>query len=147
MKLSTKTRYATRAMLDLALSYESGPLTAKEIANNQQVSAKYLESLLAVLRSAGFVRSVRGAKGGHMLAKPPDQITLRQIFEILEGNEGLVHCTTKSETCERANICVTQEVWVQMYAACIHVLESMTLADLARRAKEKGDSLAVMYYI
>ena len=147
MKLGTKTRYGTRAMLALALRYESGPLSAKEIAEKQELSPKYVESLLTLLRSAGLVRSIRGAKGGHMLARPPEQITLREIFEVLEGREGFVHCTSKPETCERASICVTQEVWAQMYAACMHVLESMTLEDLQRRAKEKGSSLEAMYYI
>lgn len=146
MKLSTKTRYGTRAMLDLALWYESGPVSAKKIARRQEVSAKYLESVLAMLRSAGLVRSVRGARGGHLLARPPHSITLREIFEVLEGREGFVHCTTDPQVCDRAKTCVTQEVWARIYAECMETLESTTLEDLVRRAKEKG-SLAAMYYI
>ena len=146
MKLSTKTRYGTRAMLDLALRYESGPVSAKEIARRQEVSTKYLESVLAMLRSAGLVRSVRGAKGGHMLTRPPHQITLREIFQVLEGCEGFVPCTTDPQVCDRAKTCVTQEVWARIYAECMETLESTTLEDLARRAREKG-SLAAMYHI
>jgi len=146
MKLSTKTRYGTRAMLDLAFRYESGPVSAKKIARRQEISTKYLESLLAMLRSAGLVRSIRGAKGGHMLTRHPHHITLREIFEVLEGREGFVHCTTDPQVCDRAKTCVTQEVWARIYAACMEILESTTLEDLADRAKKKGPS-AHMYYI
>jgi len=146
MQLSTRTRYGTRAMLDLAVRYESGPVSAKKIARRQEVSTKYLESLLAMLRSAGLVRSVRGAKGGHMLTRHPHHITLREIFEVLEGREGFVPCTTDPQVCDRAKTCVTQEVWARIYAECMETLESTTLEDLVRRAKEKG-SLAAMYYI
>lgn len=146
MKLSSRTRYGTRAMLDLALRYEAGPVSAKEIARRQEVSTKYLESLLAMLRSAGLIRSVRGAKGGHMLARRPDRITLREIFDVLEGCDGFVQCTTDPHVCERAKTCVTQEVWARMYAACMEILEATTLEDLARRARDKTPS-ADMYYI
>lgn len=146
MKLSTKARYGTRAMLDLALRYEAGPVSAKEIAESQGVSRKYLESLLTALRNLGLIKSVRGAKGGHVLARPPDQITLREIFDVLEGHGGFVHCTADPQVCERAKTCVTQEVWARMYAACMQTLESTTLQDLADRAKNRGPS-ADMYYI
>jgi len=146
MKLSTRTRYGTRAMVDLALGYETRPVSAKDIAQNQGVSRKYLESLLAALRNVGLIRSVRGAKGGHMLARRPGQITLREIFDALEGCDGFVQCTTHPQVCERAKTCVTQEVWAQMYAACMEILEATTLEDLARRAREKTPS-ADMYYI
>jgi len=147
MKLSTKMRYGTRAMLELALSYKRGPINLREIAGRQQISHKYLESLIAMLRAGGLVRSVRGASGGHVLARSPDQITLREVFELLEGSEGLVHCTTNPESCEMAGLCVTQEVWAQMHGACMGVLESFTLEALAHRAEEIERSQAVMYYI
>jgi Rrf2 family cysteine metabolism transcriptional repressor len=139
MKLGTKTRYSTRAMLDLALNYENGNgvVPAGEISTRQQVSPKYLEHLLASLRSAGLVRSVRGAKGGHTLTKPPDEINLREIYHVFEGVEGFVECTASPELCDRVDSCVTREVWAQMYDACMEMLESTTLEDLAHRAKEK----------
>jgi Rrf2 family protein len=139
MKLGTKTRYSARAMVDLALNYEdgNGVTTVKEISARQQVSPKYLEHLLASLRSAGLVRSVRGAKGGHTLARPPDEINLREIYHVFEGTEGFVECTTSPEICDRTDGCVTREVWAQMYEACMEILESTTLEGLARRAKEK----------
>jgi Rrf2 family protein len=139
MKLGTKTRYSARAMVDLALNYEdgNGVVPVKEISTRQQVSQKYLEHLLASLRWAGLVRSVRGANGGHTLTRPPDEINLREIYHVFEGEEGFVECTTSPELCDRTDGCVTREVWTQMYDACMEILESTTLEDLARRAGEK----------
>ena len=139
MKLGTRTRYSARAMVDLALNYENGNgvVTVKEIAARQQVSPKYLEHLLASLRAAGLVRSVRGAKGGHTLTRPPAQINLREIYHVFEGTDGFVECTTSPDICDRPDGCVTQEIWAQMYDACMEILESTTLEDLARRAREK----------
>jgi len=116
MKLNTKMRYGTRAMLDLALSLENGNtvVSVREIAARQQISSKYLEQLLASLRSAGLVRSVRGAHGGHTLTRPPDQINLWEIYTIFEGVGGLVECTTSPEICDRTDECVTQEIWAQI---------------------------------
>ena len=112
-------------------------VAVKEISSRQQVSLKYLEHLLASLRAAGLVRSVRGAKGGHALARPPAEINLREIYHVFEGKEGFVECTTSPEFCEREDGCVTREVWAQMYDGCMEILESTTLEDLARRARDK----------
>jgi Rrf2 family cysteine metabolism transcriptional repressor len=143
MKLSTKTRYGTRAMLDLALNFEQGLVSAREIASRQDVSPKYLEHLLASLRSAGLVRSVRGAQGGHTLTRQPAEINLREIYSVFEGSEGFVECTTSPEVCDRRDSCVTQEVWADMHLACMKILESTTLEDLARRARDKQANLAI----
>jgi len=126
-------------MLDLALNYdtEDGVTSVKEIAARQQVSPKYLEHLLASLRAAGLVRSVRGASGGHTLCRPPAEINMRQIYHVFEGTEGFIECTTSPELCDRSDGCVTREVWTQMYDACMEILESTTLEDLANRAREK----------
>jgi Rrf2 family cysteine metabolism transcriptional repressor len=141
MKLGTKTRYSSRAMLDLALHYDNGSrmISAREIAEHQELSTKYLETLLAILRSAGLVRSVRGTEGGYTLARPPDQINLRQIYQVFEGTDGFVECTTDPEYCNRTDGCATQEIWAEMYDACMEILESTTLENLARRAREKQD--------
>jgi Rrf2 family protein len=136
MKLGTKTRYGTRAMLELALHYHdgNGPVSAGEIAARQQLSAKYLEQLLVSLQAAGLVRSVRGTRGGHTLARPPDQINLREIYGVFEEAEGFAECTSCPEVCDRTGTCVTQTIWDRMYAASMEVLESTTLSDLAQRA-------------
>jgi Rrf2 family cysteine metabolism transcriptional repressor len=149
MKLGTKTRYSARAMLDLALNYDKGSkaVSAREIAERQEVSLKYLENLLAALNSAGLVRSIRGPEGGHLLARPPAQINLREIYQVFEGTEGFVECTTDPEYCRRTDNCATQEIWAQMYDACMKILESTTLEDLARRVRAKqGDSAMTWYF-
>jgi Rrf2 family protein len=140
-------RYGVLSILDLALNREIEPASLKEIAARQQLPYKYLEHVLATLRTAGIVRSVRGPQGGYTLAKPPDQINLREVFDVLEGAEGFVHCTTDPQVCDQYDMCVTQELWARMYAACMEVLESTTLEDLARRARQKRESLTPMYYI
>jgi Rrf2 family cysteine metabolism transcriptional repressor len=141
MKLGTKTRYSTRAMLDLALNYDDGTrvVSAREIAGHQDVSPKYLESLLAALRSAGLVRSIRGLEGGYTLARHPSQINLQEIYHVFQGTEGFVECTTDPEYCARTDGCVTREIWAQMYDASMEILKSTSLEDVARRAREKLD--------
>ncbi len=147
MKLSTRMRYGTRSMLHLALNQESEPVSLREITSDQQLPHKYLERMLTTLRTTGLVRSIRGPQGGYALSKPPDEITLREVFDALEGSEGLVECTTDPGACDRYDACVTQEVWTRMHTACMEVLESTTLEDLAQRAREKQDPCAPMYYI
>ena len=147
MKLSTKTRYGARAMLELALNYNRGFVSTAEIAAQQQVSRKYVENLLASLRSASLVTSVRGAQGGYALTRSPAQINLREIYDAFEGTEGFVACTTCPELCDRTDTCVTRDVWAQMYSACMEILESTTLEDLVRRARNKRGAQAAMYFI
>jgi Rrf2 family transcriptional regulator, cysteine metabolism repressor len=137
MKLNTKMRYGTRALLELALRAEEGAVSLSEIAATQEISEKYLELLFASLRVAGVVRSQRGAQGGYVLARPAEQITLREIFHVLEGPEAYVPCTLDHSSCQRWTTCVTQEVWAEMYAASMQVLESTTLADLVARSSER----------
>jgi Rrf2 family cysteine metabolism transcriptional repressor len=146
MKLGTRTRYTTRAMLDLALNYDNGSsvVSTREIAEHQEVSPKYLESLLAALRSAGLVRSIRGMEGGYALTRPPSQINLREIYQVFEGIEGFVECTTDPEYCHRTDGCATQEIWTQMYDACMEILESITLEDLAHRARRRREDPAAI---
>ncbi len=146
MKLTTKVRYGTRAMLELALHQGEEPLSLREVAERQGISAKYLEQLLAALQAAGLVSAVRGPRGGYILARPAEAITLRQIYEALENTDGFVSCTVNPRVCERADQCVTQEVWARLYAACMQILEDTTLADLVARAREKA-ATSGMYYI
>jgi len=86
MKLSTRARYGTRALLDLAIHQDEAPIALKDVARRQQISVQYLEHLITPLITAGIVRSVRGPKGGVSLARPPKQIVLSEIFQILEGS-------------------------------------------------------------
>lgn len=137
MKLSTRTRYGVRAMFELAQNYGKDPVHVKVIAEHQDVSIKYLEQLIATLKSAGFVRAVRGAKGGYILAKPPSQIKVSDCFNCLEGPVITVECVQDSGFCTRAVDCPTREVWCEVQEAVMNVLESMTLQDLINRRKAR----------
>ena len=147
MKLTTKMRYGTRVMLELAVHYERGPVSLSEIAERQQLSEKYIESLASNLRSAGLLQSTRGSQGGYHLTRPPEQITLWDIFGVLEGPGPFVPCTADPGICQRRDVCVTQEVWASMYDASVRILQATTLADLVERSLEKQGQTVVMYSI
>jgi Rrf2 family protein len=115
-------------------------LQLKTIARHQEISLKYLEQLMAILRSAGFVRSVRGAKGGYVLAKPPSKVRLSEVFNCLEGPVITTECVQSDNYCDRSADCVVKQVWAQVQQAVTNVLESITLQDLVDKAKEKKTS-------
>jgi Rrf2 family protein len=133
MKLSTRTRYGIRAVIELAQHEGERPLQLKTIAERQDISIKYLEQLMGVLRSAGFIRSVRGAKGGYVLAKLPAQITLYEVFRCLEGPVTTTECVEDSSSCERSADCAARRVWIQLEEAIRRVLTGITLADLIQQ--------------
>jgi Rrf2 family protein len=138
MKLSTRTRYAMRAILELADNFGKGPLQTRVIAKNQDISVKYLEQLMAAMKSAGLVRSVRGARGGYILASPPDKIKLSEIFDVFEGPVITVECVVNENYCRRAADCIARKVWNEVHRAVKNVLESMTLQDAIDKAKQGG---------
>ena len=140
MKLSTRTRYGMRAVIELAQHEEKRPLQLKAIAERQDISVKYLEQLMSMLRSSGLLRSIRGAKGGYILARPPEQINLSEIFRCLEGPVTTAECTENGDYCERSADCVAREVWMEVEAAIQKILRSITLADLVKRAKKHAAS-------
>ena len=141
MKLSTRSRYGMRAILELALEYGNKPIQIKTIADRQDISNKYLEQLMAILKASGLVRSVRGPKGGYLLAKSPNEIKLSHIFITLEGQLATVECIEHPEYCPRCTECVTRQVWAKIQNAILGVLESMTLQDLVDKARS-GDNFS-----
>jgi Rrf2 family transcriptional regulator, cysteine metabolism repressor len=147
MKLSTRTRYGTRALLELALHEEGGPVFLKDIARKQQLSLAYLEHLVTPLISGGIIRSTKGPKGGITLAKKPEDIKLSEITLLLEGSVAPVECVDHPEVCDRSSACVTREVWGKMKNAMDGVLESVTLQDLVEKQKKQGQPEESMYYI
>lgn len=135
MKLSSRVRYGMRAILELGIEYGMAPLQIKTISEREDISNKYLEQLIAMLKAAGLVRSVRGPRGGYMLAKPPAEITLKEIFVTLEGPMVPAECLEHPEFCPRCMDCTTREVWKELQDAINGVLEPQTLADLVERSK------------
>jgi len=147
MKLSTRTRYGTRALLELALYNGEGPVFLKDIARKQQISLSYLEHLVTPLISGGIIRSTKGPRGGITLARKPEEIKLSEITQLLEGSLAPVECVDHPEVCDRSELCVTREVWGKMKNAMDGVLKSTTLQDLVERQKKKGHPEKSMYYI
>ena len=117
MKLSSRSRYGFRAILELALEYGNGPLQIKTIAQKEDISNKYLEQLVAMLKSAGLVRSIRGPRGGYVLARTPGEIKLSDIFTTLEGPVISVECLDHPNFCFRCSDCVTRQIWSEMQDA------------------------------
>ncbi|MBL7214905.1 MAG: Rrf2 family transcriptional regulator [Phycisphaerae bacterium] len=134
MKLSSRARYGMRAILELAMEYGKDPLQIKTIAEREDISNKYLEQLIAMLKAAGLVRSIRGPRGGYLLAKPPAEIKLKEVFVTLEGPMIPAECLDHPEFCPRCMDCATREIWSELQDAINSVLESVTLADLVERS-------------
>ncbi len=147
MKLSTRGRYGTRALLELALHQGKGPVPLKDIAQSQQISLPYLEHLITPLISGGIIRSTRGARGGVWLARPPREVRLSEVIGLLEGSIAPVECVNDPKYCSRSELCVTRDIWSELKKVMNGVLESTTLQDLVERQKRKKQPEGVMYNI
>jgi Rrf2 family cysteine metabolism transcriptional repressor len=147
MRLSTRGRYGLRTLLDLALHQDEGLVLLKDIARRQEFSLPYLEHLIAPLVAAGVVGSTRGARGGVSLLKPPAEVKLGEVVQLLEGPIGPVDCVTNPGLCHRSGFCATRDIWVEMNEAINHVLDSVTLQDLVERQRQKGQPEAPMHCI
>jgi len=124
-------------MFELATRHGEGAVQTKLIARRQNISVKYLEQLMSILKSAGLIRSIRGSKGGYVLARAPNQIRLSEIFDALEGPVTTVECVTDESYCAQVADCAARRVWAQLERAIRSVLESMTLQDMVERAKSE----------
>lgn len=147
MKLSTKGRYAMRAMLDLASHYGEGLVFLKDVAARQEISERYLEHLFLTLKAAGLVNSTRGAKGGFMLSRSPSEIKLVEIMTVCEGQMSLVECVDDAKSCPRSMRCVTRDVWIEMKNVLEGVLDSISLQTLVERQRTKDSETVDNYSI
>lgn len=147
MKISTRGKYGTRALLDLALHEERKPVFLKDIARRQQISVGYLEHLITPLIAAGILRSTRGPKGGISFARSPEEIKLSEVIQLLEGSIAPVECINNPGICRRSKLCAPRDVWNELNEAINNVLESINLKDLAERQRRKERKKTIMYYI
>ncbi len=136
MKISTRGRYALRLMIDLAQQEEGRPVSLRDVARRQDISDKYLEQIVTPLSRAGLVRSVRGAGGGYLLTRAPEDYTAGDILRPLEGDLAPVECATDGEFCPRCGDCATVELWQEIYRAVSQVVDGVTLADLVARSQK-----------
>ena len=144
MKISTKGRYALRLMIDIAIHSAAEPVRIKYIAKRQDVSEKYLEQIIAVLNKAGYVKSIRGPKGGYLLTKQPADYTAGMILRLTEGSLAPVSCLEFEENdCPRQDQCATLELWKRLDQAIKDVVDSVTLEDLVEWQKGKADFYSI----
>jgi len=137
LKLSTKGHYGLKAMFDLAQHYGTEPIPLKNVAERQNLPEYYLEQIIAVLRKAGLVRSVRGAQGGYILAKTPGEIRVGDVIRAMEGPIAPVECVSELDPaeCDNADFCITRTVWARVRDSIVDVLDSISLGDMCREAK------------
>ena len=143
MKISTRTRYAVRILVELALKEDHGPVQVKKITPDHNIPLKYREQLLRQLRLAGFVKSVRGPKGGYLLQRKPERISLGQIAMLFEGQMDLVDCANAPEKCRMADECPVRPAWREVSRILYETLDAISIADLINNQK-KTSALPVM---
>ena len=137
MNISTRGRYGLRALLEIATQPKGRPLAIRDISEKQQMSVTYLEQILYKLKNAGIVRSVRGARGGYILARDVDQITVSQIINALDGPISISYCDEpdlREKSCVGPEACVSRILWKRLEHVIDDVLSGVTLADLQKEA-------------
>jgi Rrf2 family protein len=130
-------------IIDIAQHCESGAVRIQDVAERQGVSAKYLEKLIRKLKDVGFIKSKRGPRGGHSLARPASEILIGEVVHALEGDNSLVECRTGKEDCDRIEVCLTRKLWTEAADAMYAHLNSITLADLLDDAKKCSNPKAI----
>lgn len=142
MKISTKGRYALRLMLDLAINDTGDFIPLKNVSERQDISVKYLEQIITVLVKAGFVKGLRGSKGGYKLARKPEEYTVGMILRLTEGSLAPVACLDDEvNLCERADHCITLGLWQEIYDAVNSVVDNVTLYDLIERNRTRSENI------
>lgn len=131
MRISTRSRYGLRLLLELMRHTDGKPVFLNEIAKNQDISEKYLSKLVIPLRGAGLIQSARGAHGGYVLAKDPERISLSEIIECLEGGLGVIDCAESPKLCRRSARCASRGVWAGLEKAMRDYCDSKSLARMA----------------
>jgi Rrf2 family protein len=130
VKLSTRSRYGARILIDLARHSDQRPVQIGEISKRQDISVKYLEQLIRPLKQAKLVTSVRGPKGGHLLAEKPENITLGQVVRLFEGQSDLVECVSYPERCPMSDDCQVRLAWKDATQVLYEKLDDTTIADV-----------------
>lgn len=135
MKISTRSRYATRALVTIALNSENGPVALKKIAEIDCIPIMYLQKLATPLINGGILNATRGMNGGVWLAKPAGEIKLSEVVNLLEGPVVPVDCLQEHSDCQRLSYCVARETWLKLKKAMDGVLESTTIGDMVEKQR------------
>jgi len=137
MRLSSRSRYAIRMLLDIGLHEEEGLIRLKDIAQRQKLPLSYLENLIAPLQARGILKTASGPRGGVCLSKYPEDISLNDVIEIMDGPIAPVDCLDNPGAYPDAELCVLRDIWNEVRQAAQTVLASKTLQELVRRQREK----------
>ncbi|MBN2657234.1 MAG: Rrf2 family transcriptional regulator [Spirochaetales bacterium] len=133
MKLSTRSRYAARAIIEIAKQTGDKPITRKSICESQEISSSYLENILIILKNQGIIKTIRGPRGGYALARDPHDISMFEIVSAFEGSISAVHCVDDPTNCPRYKNCPTKVVWEALMKSQRDVLKSFTIEDLMKQ--------------
>lgn len=137
MRISTKTRYGMRLMINLAVNFDKGYTYLKDVAESEKISEKYLSLIVIPLKTAGLLTTSRGIHGGYILSKKPSEISAREIVEVLEGDMCLVGCIKNDKYCSKSGNCSAQDIWMGLSEKIIEYLDSINLEELVRLQNEK----------
>lgn len=140
MKISTRARYGTRLLVDLAKHFGGEPVFLKDIARDEDISEKYLSQIIIPIKAAGLVNSFRGAHGGYILARHPSQITLKEVVETLDGKISFVDCVENVNVCTRSEKCVTRKIWSDLGQKVSNLFAAVTLEDLVKMGFDSKDN-------
>ncbi|MEW9077832.1 Rrf2 family transcriptional regulator [Terrisporobacter glycolicus] len=139
MKLSTKGKYGLKAIFELSLHVDEGPMPLNMIASKQKIPEQYLEQIFSTLKKSKLITSVRGAQGGYLLNKAPNEVTVGDVLAILEGPVALSQCIIEEGVCENSNDCSTKLVWEKLKKGIEDVLNSITLQDMVDDYNKKNN--------
>jgi Rrf2 family cysteine metabolism transcriptional repressor len=146
MKVSTRGEYGVRAMVALAKHYGDGPVSINIVAKESLVPYAYLEQLIVPLRKAGLVESKRGAQGGYQLSRSPELVRVGEVYRVMEGPVAPMDCVSEDpadQTCPLIDGCETRPVWLKVRDSIVDTLDSMTLADLVRKPKNRPAAASI----
>lgn len=133
MKLSTRTRYGMRLMVDLAQHWGEGYIALKDVAERQNISKKYLEQIVSLLMNHGLLKATRGFSGGYQLAEEPSRITAAEVVRATENSLSALACINDEDACDRRDRCSSLSLWIGLEKVIIDYLQGITLADLAAK--------------
>lgn len=137
MKVTAKSRYALRILLDVALFGDERPRTIHEVADSQSISEKFISRIVVPLRHAGLLSSVRGGHGGLQLARLPEQITVLDVVEAMDGPVSLLACLTRPRACPKQGKCAAEDVWRRVNDGVVESMRAVRLSDVIARHRRR----------
>lgn len=143
MKLSTKYRYGSRAIIEIARHYGQGPVKRKDLVKTLEIPDSYLENILVAMKNGGLINTTRGANGGYVLAVDPAETTLYDVIKAMGGDEAPVRCLDDDKECPKVGVCSTRPIWAKMKKAMDDVLKEQTLSHILAEESNSADNFYI----